>query len=61
LEEPAPEEGEEKFNPYLYDVSGPKKKIDYSKPEANQGEDDGDLYSFDIDATMKAAFGEYSI
>jgi hypothetical protein len=53
-------EGEEKYNPYMYDTRGPKKAIDYAKPEANQDEDDN-LYSFDIDATMKAAFGEYSV
>lgn len=39
--------GEDSYNPYLYDMSGPKKVIDYSKPEANQDSDDGNLYSFD--------------
>lgn len=30
----------ESNNPYLYDMSGPKKVIDYSKPDAEQdGED----------------------
>ena len=53
-------ESDEKYNPYMYDTRGPKKTIDYSKPEANQ-DDDNDLYSFDLDATMKSAFGEYSV
>jgi hypothetical protein len=58
--EPSLVESDEKYNPYLHDTRGPKKTIDYSKPEANQ-DDDNDLYSFDLDQTMKSAFGEYSV
>ena len=27
------ENGADGYNPYLYDASGPKKKVDYSRPE----------------------------
>jgi hypothetical protein len=57
-EEPV-EEGE-KYNPYLYDASGPKSKR-LGLPEANN---DNDLYDFDMDETMQAAFnadGQYSV
>ena len=36
-------------NPYLYDASGPKKRIDYSKPDGG-GTQDEDMTSFDLDA-----------
>ena len=31
----------ESNNPYLYDCSGPKKVIDYSKPDVEQDDQDG--------------------
>ena len=57
LDEP---EEVQKENPYLFDCSGPRKVIDYSKPEAV--DDDDNLYSFDLDDAMNSfPAGEYSV
>ena len=42
-------------NPFMTDCSGPRKVIDYSKAEGEV--DNDDLYSYDLDSQVKAAFG----